>query len=312
MRSTRTPFFALALACAALLAPRGAGADAPATVRVATTPIELGAQVLYAQDQGFFKRAGVTVDVQLMDSGAAIAAAVASGALDVAQANLVSLATAHERSLPFVVVAPAGMYSAAAPTTSLVVAKNSPIRSGKDLENKTVAGNGLRNITEIGADAWMDHNGADSTKMHFIEMPFPQMGAALAAGRIDAAVIAEPELSAAVAGGARVIGQPYTAISKQFLIGGWFTTSAWAKAHPDELKRFAGAIVDAGKWANTHRDESAKILEKYTKITVSPAMKRTTYAEHLSAADIQPLLDAAVKYKALKNPVAAADLIARP
>jgi NitT/TauT family transport system substrate-binding protein len=298
------------IACAALLAPLSVSADSAPKLRVATTPIELGAEVLYAQDQGFFKKAGLEVEVQLMDSGAAIAAAVASGALDVAQANLVSLATAHERSLPFVVIAPAGLYSADDPTTSLVVAKSSSIKSAKDLENKTVAGNGLRNITQIGANAWMDQNGGDSSKIRFIEMPFPQMGAALEAGRIDAAVIAEPELSRAVADGARIIGQPYTAIGKKFLIGGWFTTSGWAKAHPDETKRFVSAIIAAGKWANGHRAESARILEKYTKITVSPSMKRTIYAERLNAAEIQPLIDAAAKYKSLKASFPASELIA--
>ena len=298
------------LASAALVAPLHAGAEANTTIRVATTPIELGAQVLYAQDQGFFKKAGVTVDIQLMDSGAAIAAAVASGSLDVAQSNIVSIATAHEKGLPFVLIAPAGLYNAGESTTSIAVAKNSTIKSGKDLENKTVAGNGLRNITQIGADAWMDKDGADSSKMRFIEMPFPQMGAALEAGRIDAAVIAEPELSTAVANGARIIGQPYSAINKQFLIGGWFTTSAWAKAHPDDTKRFVSAILEAGKWANGHRAESARILEKYTKIKVSPAMRRTTYAERLNVADIQPLIDAAAKYKSLKSAFPASELIA--
>ncbi|HEX3464708.1 MAG TPA: ABC transporter substrate-binding protein [Candidatus Elarobacter sp.] len=301
----------LAAACAAaLLAPAPGAAQSPATIRVATTPIELGAEVMYAQDQGFFKKAGLNVDVQIMDSGAAIAAAVASGALDVAQGNLVTLATAHERGLPFVVVAPAGLYSSNDSTTSLVVAKSSPIKSGKDLEGKTVAVNGLRNITQIGTSAWMEQNGGDYTKVRFIEMPFPQMGAALEAGRIDAAVIAEPELSTALAGGTRVLAQPYTAIAKEFLIGGWFTTSAWAKAHPAELKRFVAAIVDAGKWANGHRAESAKILERYTKIHVSPAMKRTIYAERLTPAEIQPLIDAAAKYKSLKGAFPASDLIA--
>ena len=101
-----------------------------------------------------------------------------------------------------------------------------------------------------------------------------------------------------------------TAIAKQFLIGGWFTTSAWAKAHPAELKRFVGAIVDAGKWANGHRAESARILEKYTKIHVSPGMKRTLYAERLNASDIQPLIDAAAKYKSIKSGFPASELIA--
>lgn len=301
---------AAALLCAALVAPVAAGSETSPTIRVATTPIELGAEVLYARDQGFFKKAGLDVDVQLMDSGAAIAAAVASGALDVAQANLVSLATAHERSLPFVVVAPAGLYSADASTTDLVVAKNAPYKTAKDLENKTIAVNGLRNITQIGADAWVDQNGGDSSKLRFIEMPFPQMAAALEAGRIDAAVIAEPELSAAVAGGARVIGTPYSSISKRFLIGGWFSTSAFAKAHPDVVKRFAAAILEAGKWANGHRAESAKILAAYTKIRVAPAMKRTIYAERLDAGEIQPLIDAAAKYKSIKSAFPASDLIA--
>lgn len=301
--------YAVLLASALLLTPLAAGADTT-TIHVATTPIELGAEVLYAQDQGFFKKAGVTVDVQLISSGAAIAAAVASGSLDIAQANLVSLAAAHERGLPFVLVAPAGLYSSENSTTSIVVAKNSPIKTGKDLEMKTVAGNGLRNITQIGAAAWMDQNGGDATKMRFIEMPFTQMPAALDAGRIDAAVIAEPVLSVAVAGGARIIGQPYSAIAKQFLIGGWFTTSAWAKAHPDEMKRFVSAIIESAKWANTHHAESEHILEKYTKVRVSPTMKRSVYAERLNPADIQPLIDASAKYGSIKATFPASELIA--
>lgn len=308
---TRSVLAALLLGCVAFV-PAGATPETVTTLKVATTPIDLGAEVLYAKDRGFFKKAGLDVDVQLMDSGAAIAAAVASGSLDIAQANLISLATAHERGLPFVVIAPAGLFSAAAPTTNLVVARTSPIKTAKDLEGKTIAINGLRNITEVGSRAWMDHNGGDASKVQFIEMPFPQMSAALNAGRIDAAVIAEPELSAAVADGARIIASPYAAISKQFLIGGWFTTSAWAKAHPDVVKRFVAATLEAGKWANGHHAESAAILEKYTKITISPTMKRTIYAERLDTGDIQPLIDAAAKYKSLKNTFPAAELIAAP
>jgi NitT/TauT family transport system substrate-binding protein len=301
-------FAAALLLCGIALAPLGAAPQQVTTLKVATTPIELGAQVLYAKDQGFFKKAGLEVEVQLMDSGAAIASAVASGSLDLAQANLVSLATAHDRGLPFVVVAAAGLYSANAPTTNLVGAKSSTMKSGKDLEGKNVAVNGLKNITQIGVQSWVDQNGGDSSKVRFIEMPFPQMAAALEAGRIDAAVLAEPSLSAA-SGTTRVIASPYTAISKQFLIGGWFTTGAWAKAHPDAVKRFVAAIVEAGKWANGHPAESARILEKYTKIRVVPEMKRTIYAERLDAAEIQPLVDAAAKYKAIRSAFPAAELM---
>ena len=66
------------------------------------------------------------------------------------------------------------------------------------------------------------------------------------------------------------------------------------------------------QWANkpANAKQSAAILEKYTKIHVSPSMKRTIYAERLNTADIQPLVDAAAKYKSIKNTFPAADLIA--
>jgi NitT/TauT family transport system substrate-binding protein len=304
----RTVAAALALACAAVCVPRAL--PAAETLHVATTPIDLGAQVLYAKDRGYFAKAGLDVDVQLISSGAAIASAVAGGALDIAQANLVSLAAAHERGLPFVIVAPAGLYTSTAPTTHMLVAKNASFKSGKDLDGKTIAVNGILNISQIGGMAWIEATGGDLSTVHFIEMPFPQMGAALEAGRIDAAVVAEPEASAAMAAtGARIIGEPYTAIAKRFLIGAWFATSSWAKAHPDAVKRFVEAVDAAGTWANAHHAESAKILETYTKITLGPNAPRTTYTTKLDAKEITPLLDAAAKYKAIKAPISASDLL---
>jgi ABC-type nitrate/sulfonate/bicarbonate transport system substrate-binding protein len=109
--------------------------------------------------------------------------------------------------------------------------------------------------------------------------------------------------------GARIIGEPYTAIAKRFLIGAWFATSSWAKAHPEQVKRFVEAVGAAGTWANAHHAESAKILEKYTKIALGPNAPRTTYTTKLDANEITPLLDAAAKYKALKAPIAASDLL---
>jgi NitT/TauT family transport system substrate-binding protein len=301
------------LAAALLLA---AGGALPATaqqqpvLRVATTPIDIGGQVLWAKEEGFLKKAGVDAEVSLINNGAAIAAAVASGAVDIGQANLVSLATAHERGLPFVLIAPGGFYTSTEPTTALVVAKSSPVKSAKDLNGKTIAVSGIKNITQVGASAWLDQNGADYNTVRWIELPFPQMAPALAAGRVDAAVIAEPELSAATGAEARLLAPVYTSVAKEFLIGAWFARADWVKAHPDAVKRFAAAIAETSRWANAHHPESAKILEKYTKQPISPNIRRVRWAERLDAAQVQPLIDASAKYKVLKAPFPAAELIA--
>ncbi|HEV8020234.1 MAG TPA: ABC transporter substrate-binding protein [Candidatus Lustribacter sp.] len=286
-------------------------AQAPATLKIATTPTDIGSEVFYAADKGFFKANGLDAQIQVISNGAAITAAVMSGALDVAQSNIASLAAAHEAGLDVVVIAPAGQYSSKVPTTALIVAKNSPIKTAKDLNGKTIAGNGLKNITQVGAFAWMDKNGGDPSSTKFIEMPFPDMPGALVAGRVDAAVIAEPELSAALAkGDVRVLANCYDGIAKDFLIGAWFTTGSWAKAHPDLVKRFAKAISQTADWANKNQSESAALLTKYTKIAVAPDMKRTIYAGKLQASLVQPLIDASAKYGITKATFPASAIIA--
>jgi NitT/TauT family transport system substrate-binding protein len=311
---SRSKHGAWMLALAVLVAagaPRSAPAQSPAPpLRVATTPIDIGAQVLWAKDEGFLKRAGVDADVTLINNGAAIAAAVASGAVDIGQANLVSLATAHERGLPFVLIAPGGFYTSSEPTTALVVARSSPVKTAKDLIGKTIAVSGIKNITQVGASAWLDQNGADPAKVNWIELPFPQMAPALAAGRVDAAVIAEPELSEATSSNARVLAPVYSAVAKEFLIGAWFARADWVKAHPDLVKRFAAAIAETSRWANAHHAESAQILQRYTKQSVGPATKRVRWAERLDAAEAQPLIDASAKYKVIKAAFPAAEMIA--
>lgn len=304
---------AAAFAAAGLTCALGGSGSAQALIplRVATTPIDLGAQPFYGVDLGFFKKAGLDVTVTPIANGAAISSAVLGGSYDIAQSNIVTLATAREKGLPFVVVAPAGLYSSKAPTSVCGVAKNSPIASAKDLDGKTVAVSGILNITQIGIDAWLDKNGADVASIKHVELPFAAMAPALTAGRVDAAVLVDPDLQEALDGGqARVLADCYDAIAPQFLVGAFFSTSDYAKSHPDVIRRFVAAMAEAARWANAHHAESAQILEKWTKIHVEPQTARVVYAERLSARQVQPLIDASARYKAIKAPFPAAELFA--
>ncbi len=63
-------------------------------------------------------------------------------------------------------------------------------------------------------------------------------------------VPAEPGLDDAVHGAARMLGPVYDAVGDKFLIAVFFTTETYANAHPDVMRKFAAAIIEAGKWAN--------------------------------------------------------------
>ena len=116
-------------------------------------------------------------------------------------------------------------------------------------------------LTQLGASAWLAGNGADVSKVHFIQITFADMRSALENGLADAAVITEPWLSSAVrSGNIRQVAKPYDAVAPQFLIGVWFTTSQYYAKNAAQAKRFADVIYQAARWANAHHDLTAPIL----------------------------------------------------
>lgn len=306
-------FTALALLTAAAALPGRASAQAaPVSVRVGSVPADTYAGGYYALDLGLFEKAGLAVDITNFTNGAAMAAAVAGGSIDVGIGDATELANGINRGLPFTLIAGGGLYSTNAPTTTLCVAKSSTIARAADLEGRNVAVVSLVSLMSSAVKSWLAQNGADVAKIKFVEMPFPQMPGALARGTLAAATLSEPIMSDATSTDAKIFAKPYDAIAKQFLISDWFTTRDWLAKNHDAAKRFVGAIYDAARWANAHHDESAAILAKYTKIDVEriKRMNRCVYATDLKAALVQPVLDTALKYKALDAATSAASMIA--
>src|SRR5579875_2797105 len=140
--------------------------SAAEVLRLATIPLDAGAEVYYALEMGFLRDAGIDAQIQSIPNGAAIAAAVASNAIDVGFSNLISLGEAYKRNVPFTVIAPGSLWSVKAPTTVLMVPKDSTVRRARDLNGKTIGVNGLKNILQYGAQAWIDRNGGDSSTVH--------------------------------------------------------------------------------------------------------------------------------------------------
>src|ERR1700761_1641618 len=123
------------------------------------------------------------------------------------------------------------------------------------------------------------------------------MSAALEAGRIDAASLSEPFMTAARRSG-RALEYGFDAISKQFLLTSWCATSDWAKAHADLVARFGAIIHETAIWANKNPGPSGDIFAKYTKDNPAdiPTMVHPHYAELMTPALVQPLIDASAKY----------------
>jgi NitT/TauT family transport system substrate-binding protein len=277
----------------------GARAQTPATIRAAMIPIESAAPVYYASDNGFFSKAGVDVQITQNPSTPAVAAAVASGTFDIAYGTISTLAAAHVRGLPFVVIAAGVGYIPGVVPGAIMVAANSPIKTGKDCNGKTFATAGLGTIAEYLPRAWIDKNGGDSTTVKFVEVTFPETAAAMAAGRVDAAYMVEPFLTvAAKRGDARILADGDDAIASKYTSTGWYATTQWAKAHHELVARFANAMTDAARWANANQTKVTPILVKELNVdpVLSAAAHRPYFVDRLVAEQIQPWIDVTAKY----------------
>jgi NitT/TauT family transport system substrate-binding protein len=292
--------------------PRRARADAPLTIRVATTPDDASMAVVYAERTGRFRATGLDVEISQQSSGAAIAAGIIGGAYDVGKSSLTSVLSAHLRNIPFTFIAPGGVSDVRVPYGHLIVANDSGITSAKDLNGKTLSVAALGSLDPVTISAWIDANGGDAKTVKFVEIPQTESGAAVAAHRIAAALIIHPQVDEALAAGnVHVLGDPYGALAPLYLISGWFATSDWVRAHPDAAQKFARVVEDTASYANAHHADTAPVLADFSKIPlpVISKMTRAVLGTSLTPALIQPVIDASVKYGALARTFSAAEII---
>jgi len=283
----------------------------PATIRIGWTPSEQTVPFVYGQRAGLFDRAGLTVEIIRGTSGAALAAAVIGGSVDVALTSVLAVVLGHARAIPFAIIAPSGLMQMDS-DAGMFVLNEAPLHTAKDFNGRTIGANSVNDLNSLAMKIWMDRNGGDSSSFKVIEIPQPSQLAALEAGRIDAAVLTDPAFTNAVASGkARVVANIYGAIAPRYLFGMWFTTTDWVTRNRSVAERFARVIADAVTYCNAHLAETVDDVVAATGFDRSLVlrMKRSAQTSSVLAGDLQPVIDAAARYKMIEASYPAAELI---
>jgi NitT/TauT family transport system substrate-binding protein len=252
---------------AAGAAEPSAGGAGPTKITVAAIAIVDVAPLYLGKEKGFFTEQNLDITIQNTAGGAESVPGVVSGNYQFAFANMISLLLAYSKGLPLKVIA-AGNFSTgkAEDFGGILVPADSPIKTLKELEGKTLTVNQINNIGGVTVRAAMRKAGGDPDKIKFIEVRFPEMPAALAQKRVDAAWVVEPFLTVARSQGATVLSWNFAETAPSLLIASYFTTSEYAQQNPDIVKRFTAAINKSLTYASEHPDEARAILLTYTKI----------------------------------------------
>jgi NitT/TauT family transport system substrate-binding protein len=298
----------LLLSAAVVFAPSGMPSAQENTIKVGVNLTTSDADPWYAADTGIFKKLGLTVDIQTLTGGAAIASAVASGALDVGVSNMLSLGNAVAHGIPIKVIAPGFLYDTAAPLSRVMVAPNSGIQTAKDLNGKTVCGISVGGMDQLAMYAWIDKNGGDSSTVRFIELTPASQIEGVESGRVAACTLGEPYASDALSSKRlRAIGATYDAVAPTFMMVGYFAGNDWIAKNPALARKFYQAMGEASVWAAAHPEEAAAIDRKYMKANITRVHEKPSRV--LSPELLQPVLDGALKYKLISRPVSGSEMI---
>jgi NitT/TauT family transport system substrate-binding protein len=301
----------LALGCAML--PAGVGAQAaPETILVGASSDDVVRPLLYAVDAGLFKKAGLDVQLVKLANGAAVAAAVAGGSIQLGKGSALTPVQAYAKGIPFIVTANLADYTSDAPNIAIVVQSSAPIHGPKDLVGKTIGMVGLNDSNTLAVYSWLEKAGVDLTSVKFIELGNSAGAAALEANRVDAMMFLDPALSAALTNpNLRILGYPNDALGRRFSIGTVFGLAAWVNAHRDEVARFNRALSAAEAYVGSHENETKALAANYAGLDLSqlqnirPPMRTTG----ITNSDLQIVIDAAAKYKFIPKDFNANDLI---
>jgi NitT/TauT family transport system substrate-binding protein len=246
----------------------GGASDEVTTLKVGVIPIADVAPLYLGMEKGFFKEENLEIEPQLAEGGAAIVPSVVSGDYQFGFSNVTSLIIAASKNLPVQIVSQGVLGGTAKDDAwdGVVVPKGSDIKAPKDFEGKSVAVNTLNNIGPLAMNNSMEKAGADYTKIKYVEVPFPDMNAALEAGRVDAAWEVEPAFSGGKAAGGKAIMNPYEETAPNLTVATYFAAKDYIGKNGDVVERFKRAIEKSLDYASQNPDEVREVIGTYTEI----------------------------------------------
>ena len=270
-------------------ASSGSSSTATTSIVVGSLPVIDTAGLQVALKEGFFAQAGLNVTVKSVTQSTTAIPDLLHGSIDViGGANYVSFFEAQANgTLPLAVLAQAT--DCTADTYGVVALPSSGLTKPADLAGKTIAVNLTQNIQTLTTNAVLASAGVSASSVHYVQIPFPDMVAALQAHRVDAISAVEPFLSAALAAGGKLVTSTCTGSTAGFPLSGYMTTTSWAQQHAAAARAFQQALDKGNAYANTHSSLVRSLLPTYTAITTKAAasMPLSSFPSTLTTAPMQ-------------------------
>ena len=319
--SSSTPVGTASTGASSAPANASGSASAPATVTNVTlgyVPYSDDASLFYAQSSGIFKKHGLNVTFVPQASPVAVEASMASGTEQFGFITTPVLINLNSKGVNVKCVSTVDGNEPTNPandTTVLVAAKGSGIKSVKDLAGKNVAEVQLTSLNSLSVMVLAKQAGIDPHSIHQIAIPFPQMPAALAQGRVQAAVIVAPFTQTALGEGATVLTHPNQVLFPNGTLTCLDAMGSYISANPTIVSEFRAAMNEAVTYSATHQAEVKQTLVKGLSLTPAVAAKQvlaTNFSTTFNTTSITQIENDMKEFGIISSAAPASSLIWNP
>jgi len=259
-------------AASVLAAPAIVRAQSGPKIRIGYWPIAAGLPFYAAVELGYFKEAGVNVEVQRYAGAQQIMEGMLADRVDgsangTGSGNIAIGELASPGTFKIFCANPSNVKNV---LDEMLVPVGSTAKTMADLKGKRVgSGPGIQNVTL--AKAILERGGATGATV--VELPIAQHVASLAAGQIDGCYTLEPTGTVGrLSGSTRVLE---AGVISKYVLGDpmapWFggsasLTSAFIKKYPEEAKKYVTAYAKGVAYVRSKNVEARQYLKGYTAI----------------------------------------------
>jgi NitT/TauT family transport system substrate-binding protein len=270
---------------------------------VGAVPAESAAALYIAQERGIFAAHGLHVVIKTIASTSDVIPDMLHGTIDVASGQFPGFIAAQVAGLgPFHVLA-SGL-SLGPGVNEILAMPSADIASTTALSGTTISVNALAGDGPLLVYSLLATYGMKPGRVHLKALPFPAMGAALAAHQIDAAYCTEPyctEIQQEY--GARVVADTDQGEAKGLPIAGYTVTASWMHRYPHTAAAFAASISAASLVAETNLTalQHALVVSLHLSPRVADVIATGDFPTTLVPADLQEVANLMLQFGELKR-----------
>lgn len=234
-------------------------------IRVLRSPVGTFQGLFIAEEQGYFKEAGIKVEVTVGGAPTQNIAQLQAGQTDIIMSGSFDVVTANARGLPVMAILNTQDQGDTA-TTGLMVPPNSPIKAIADLKGKAVGlPGGLQSTQGLMMLRALEKAGLTKDDVRFVNLPFDAMIESAERGSVDAITPIGLFFSLSQAKGFTAIDAAYQEIKGTPAVI-FVSSKGFLGENPEAAKGFVDAMMKAFDYGNAHQDAIRAIDAAQTKM----------------------------------------------